>query len=86
MIVVKVEPHSAATGKVTEIGRMVIANDGTGSHDRGNYIARLMRRGTIDVVQKTAEVRDYARLSCPVWNLVKLCLESMKPASKKGRV
>jgi hypothetical protein len=30
MLVVRVELHSAVTGKVTELGRMIVANDGTG--------------------------------------------------------
>ena len=37
MIVVKVELHSAVTGQVSVIGSMVIANDGSGTSDIGNY-------------------------------------------------
>lgn len=45
MIVVKVELHSAITGKVTEIGRMLLGNDGTAPDiARGNYDARVLRR------------------------------------------
>lgn len=77
MIVVKVELHSAITGKVSEIGRMHIVNNGTGDHRVGNYIVRLMRRGTTHRVQKTGSVENHARLSRPVWDLVVKALTSV---------
>lgn len=73
MIVVKVELHSAITGKITEIGRMLIANDGTGSHRLGQYHVRLLKRGSDPEkmnVSKTGYVLNHARLSRPVWDLV----------------
>jgi hypothetical protein len=50
MITVKVElwPHGDEE-RATEIGRMYIANDGSGSVDRGDYIAAVCRRGTDEV-------------------------------------
>jgi hypothetical protein len=44
VIVVKVELHSAITGEVTEIGRMLIANTG-GTKKRGDYTAKVLRLG-----------------------------------------
>lgn len=44
MIVVKVELHSAITGKVSEIGRMEICNTGEGTSEVGEYSVCLMRR------------------------------------------
>lgn len=78
MLLVKVELHSAITGKVTEIGRMKIFNDGTGDKETGNYGVQLMRRGTIDTVQREASVIGHKRLSSPVWSLVKKALKELK--------
>jgi hypothetical protein len=50
MILVKVELHSAITRKVTELTRMSIANDGTGTDTTGNYdvhVARTRRNGKV---------------------------------------
>lgn len=77
MIVVRVELHSAPTGQVSEIGRMVIANDGTGDRLRGNYTARLMRRGSPTAVLRVGEVKDHARLSYSVWVLVAKALAAV---------
>ena len=49
MIVVKVELHSVRDGEVTEIGRTVIANDGTGDRKRRNYDVAVGRRGDISL-------------------------------------
>lgn len=58
MIVVKIELVSARTGDTTELGRMVICNDGTqmdpnvaGQPDRGNYDVYLGKRGEFDRVE-----------------------------------
>lgn len=37
MLVVKVELHSSITGEITELARLIIANDGTGDVKKGNY-------------------------------------------------
>lgn len=81
MIVVKVELHSAITGDVTEIGRMVVANDGTGTGSLGNYDAKLGRKGVADnrkiweSPQRQARVEGYPRISAPVWVLVARALK-----------
>jgi hypothetical protein len=74
MLVVKIELHSAITGKITEIGRANIINNGTGTHKRGNYDVEIMRRGTMDKVQRRGSVTDYPRLSYTVWELVRRAL------------
>lgn len=84
MIVVKVELHSAVTGAVTEIGRMVISNDGTGTSNRGNYDARLMRRGTVDRVQRRGRIEGYPRKSLSVWTLVARALQAVGFGSIDG--
>jgi hypothetical protein len=75
MILVKIELHSAVTGKITEIGRMKIVNIG-GTTTRGNYLAHIMRRGTLTKPSKTVNIENYPRLSYSVWELVRRVLES----------
>jgi hypothetical protein len=84
MIVVKIELHSAITRKITEIGRMYIANDGAGTPTRGDYRVAVCRRNSDEVpaelldyprprMPKAARfgvVRDYPRLSYNVWRLI----------------
>ncbi len=74
MIIVKIELHSARTGKVSEIGRMHITNNGHGTQKRGDYDIEIMRRGTTDKVQRKGMVRDYPRASYTVWELVRRAL------------
>jgi len=91
MIVVKVELHSAITGKVTEIGQMVIDNLGTGTPSSGNYRARVARRGAdfMKMVRgnskpvREGEVNDYPRLTATVWKLVYRSLASCYPEEVK---
>lgn len=91
MLVIRVELHSARTGKRSEIARMVIANDGTDTSDViGNYWGRAAK-GVIDNdsmipaaimhdsrILRHAEVKDYARKSLHVWNLVARMLKAMQ--------
>lgn len=89
MLVIRVDLHSAITGKTSEIARMIIANDGTGERNRGNYWGRTAK-GVIEgdsmipaaVMHESrkmdhAEVKDYARNSLHVWNLVARMLGKM---------
>lgn len=84
MLVVKVELHSAITGEVTELGRMIIANDGSGDGQTGNYTVRLGRKGQTDdrqvytKPQRTGEVKGHRRLALSVWNLVGKALHAVK--------
>lgn len=88
MIVVEVKLHSAITGKVTTLGTMTIANDGTGTTSRGNYDVKVIKKsrkhpvglsasvGSSDVF-RTAKVKNYARNSRPIWDLVALALKDL---------
>lgn len=74
MIVVRVELHSAITGKATELARMHIANLG-GDAQRGNYDVRTLRgrdHAALDrtIVQRRGKVLGHARLALHVWHLV----------------
>lgn len=87
MIVVKVELHSAVTGKVEELARMLIANKGDStSPSKGNYKCLTLRgrskealdKATVNgTVTRRGEVMQHARLSLHVWHLVAKALKSM---------
>ncbi len=76
MIIVKIELHSAITGKMTEIGRLKIANDGTGSAQCGNY--NVQKIGMHGRKLKKARVENHARRSYTVWRLLRKALEALK--------
>ena len=73
MIVVKVELHSAITGKVSELGRMHISNDGKTTKEdpnRGTYRVEILRKWSLDTVQKETHVTNWPRKSRTIWELV----------------
>lgn len=89
MIVISVDLWNANTGAIENIGRAVIYNDGTGSHERGNYVVEIARRGSSlehDMKTRTRRfpkttrkgaVKDHPRLSAPIWTLVRKALEAV---------
>lgn len=83
VIVIKVELHSAITGNTTELGRMIIANDGEqGNGSLGDYVVKLGRKGQSDVQiwkkpQREGAVKGHRRLALSVWNLVAKALHSV---------
>lgn len=90
MLVVKVELHSAIDGSVSEIARMLIANDGAseapglGHYDclalRGRSAEtfdRAMRSGLGRQWPKRARVENYPRQRLHVWNLVRRALSAL---------
>jgi hypothetical protein len=77
MIVVTVELHSAITGRVSRLGGMVIANDGTGSKSRGNYDAQLVSRN--GAKGRAARVEGHAREALSVWVLVGKAIAALYP-------
>lgn len=88
MLVVRIELHSAITGKITEIGTMLIDNIG-GSHERGDYRVRVGKKthaGDIVKVWKkparTGIVTNYPRLSYNVWRLISRALRAAFPEEK----
>ena len=81
MIVVKIELHSAITGKVTRLGEAVIYNDGTGTNSRGNYVARFSKKGqsyhaALTKPWREAHVIGFARLRLQAWYLVRDALHA----------
>lgn len=89
MLVVRVELHSAITGKISEIARMIIANDGTGTPKKGNYwgnAAKGIIQGDHMIPpaimhasrsMRQGKVQNYPRASKHVWNLVARMLKAM---------
>lgn len=78
MILVKIELVSAIhPSRSRELGRIKIVNDGSGTSNRGNYIAQLMRRGTTDKVLKTTVIQNYPRNAYSVWELVRRILQAI---------
>jgi len=80
MLVIKVELHSAITGQISEIARMRIYNDMTGSREIGNYVADVFDDETKTKITATGAVKKYPRLTAPVWSLV---AKSLKAAGFK---
>ena len=82
MLIVRVELHSAVTGRVTEIARMRIANRGTGTAARGDYHVMTFRgrdgvaldRG---IVQRRHVVLGWPRLRMHIWSLVAEALAAL---------
>jgi len=84
MIVIKVELHSAVTGQVTELGRMIIANDGKqGNGSIGDYNVYVGRKGETDdykiciTPQRHGNVKGHRRHALSVWTLVRKALDSV---------
>lgn len=83
MLVIKIELHNANTDEVTELGTMIIANDGTGGLKAGNYDVRLGRKGQMDLAavynrpQREGKVLGHARQSYSVWALVRKALQAV---------
>lgn len=82
MIVVRVELHSARGRGVTELARMEICNDETGSAERRNYMARTLRGRSTEqldrrVVQRHGTLKDWPSEALHVWNLVAVLLSRM---------
>lgn len=82
MIVIRVELHSAITGRVTELARMIISH-ASGGANRADYdCATLRGRCKADLdkrkVQRQGDVKDYPRQAIHVWNLVAEALTAMK--------
>jgi hypothetical protein len=87
MLVIKVELHSAISGEVSEIARMVVDNIG-GTTNKGDYRVRTLRGRSRDSLEKAmlslpigaqreARVLGHPRLREHVWNLVAKALFAM---------
>jgi len=68
MLVVKIELHSAVTGKVTTIASGKIVNTGSGTPTRGNY--RVELRDAAGRPWKNTAVEDFPRKRLLAWDLL----------------
>jgi hypothetical protein len=93
VIVVRIEmwPHGDRL-RARELGRMYLANDGTGSAERGNYDVAVCRKGTNSVPRpispngpdatRAGRVESYPRQAYNVWRLIARALRSAFPEEK----
>lgn len=100
MIKVTIELISAVTNKISELGVMYIANDGSGGIFKGNYIVAVCRKGSKQVPKelfkedhpslpnaaRTGIVKEYPRLSYNVWRLIARALNSTFPEESSTRI
>jgi hypothetical protein len=91
MIVVRVELWSAVTGQRTELARMEIANDETGTAARRNYITRtLFGRSTKALnerrTQRSGRVKDWPSEAVHIWNLISVALTGMGYGDKRAPI
>lgn len=82
MIVVHVNLNSAVTRRVTELGRIHITNDGTGSWEIGHYDGKSFRGRRAEaldrqIVQRRGRVTGFRRNDRHVWSLVAAMLKEM---------
>lgn len=86
MIVVRTELWSAITHQKNHIGTAVIVNDGTGSHDIGNYdvyIGKPNEEDPLHIVRtpsacwKQTRVELFPRTFYGAWELVAQALEEI---------
>jgi hypothetical protein len=91
MLIVKIELHSARTGKVETLGQMVIDNvggAGKGRYDKlADYRVRVGRKGgtlqgVLDKPLREGRVDGYPRLSYNVWRLVLRALRATFPEER----
>lgn len=83
MIVVRIELWSAVTGKITELGRAEICNEGVSDTGRirdygvrtlkGRDTKALNRR----ITQRDGKVTNYPAVAIHVWHLVSDALKAM---------
>jgi len=85
MIIVRVELHSAISGKVRELARMKIFNEGNTTREnkeKGTYVGtsflgRDTRALDRETKAKSAIVKNWSRSQYHVWNLVSIMLRDM---------
>lgn len=96
MIVVKIELWPLGyEGNKRELGRMYIANDGTGTQERGDYKVAVCRKGS-PIIPSTwgftngakpareGVVLNYPRKAYNVWRLILRALKDCFPEENKS--
>lgn len=75
MLVVKIELHSAVTGKVTTLATGKIVNTGAGTPTRGDY--RVELKDALGRPWKTGTVEGFPRKRLLAWDLLARALFSI---------
>jgi hypothetical protein len=75
MLIVKIELHSAVTGRITTIATGKIVNTGTGSPAQGNY--RIELRDAAGRRWKTGHIEGFPRKRLLAWDLLYRALEKL---------
>lgn len=70
MIRITIELCSARTGKVTELGRIHLTNQGTGTRTHGNYHVEVFGKPPRQTPIRQAHVHNHPRLARPVFDLL----------------
>jgi hypothetical protein len=91
MIVVRVELWSVRTGQVTELARMEICNDETGTMKLRNYVGRTLRGRSTKALnsrmtQRSANVGSWPSDAVHIWNLVTTMLAAMGYRDVRNKV
>lgn len=76
MLVVRLEMHHSRTGRVSELGRMTIANDGSSTDPAlGHFDVHLVG----NLRERRDRIENFPRLRLNAWRLVGLALELIRP-------
>ncbi len=75
MLIVKIELHSAITGKVKTIATGKIANTGAGTPTQGDY--RIELRDALGRPWKTGSIKNFPRKRLLAWDLLARALYSV---------
>ena len=79
MLKVTIELFSANDGRHEILHEAIIYNDATGTHEKGNYVGILSRKGGLTATRgnqwKAVEVEDFPRLRKNSWHLLKQILD-----------
>ena len=78
MLVIKIElwPFGDESRKKV-LGLATIVNDGTGTHELGNYDCRILQKGGKGKAIRKGRVEGFSRITNGPWNLVLRALYKM---------
>ena len=85
MLRVTIEFLPGGFGPAQHLGTAVIANDGTGTPQLGNYTVRLSKRGKPGQAWKRGTVQGFPRQALGPYDLLYRCLEATVGRRQGGR-
>lgn len=78
MIVVEIKLVSAITGQTSQLGQMIIVNDGKSiDANYGDYQAVVLRKPNFQKMVRETKVVKHPRLQKTIWHLVGKALKQM---------